>query len=308
MKEKKFHYRKALISARLNWQLYLFVLPGILYVIIFQILPLYGIQIAFRDYRIAFGIRGSEWVGFKHFYTFFDSYYWKRLFTNTFILNLIGLIFSSTIPVILALTLNCLKNEKAKHTIQTIVYVPHFISTVVLTGLIYIFFSPTNGFVNRVIESLNGTPIYFLMEKRWFRALYIGSDVWQNSGWNSILYIAALASVDTGLYEAARIDGATRLQTIRYIDIPATVQVFTMMLILNCGHLLSSNTEKVLLLQTDGNSAVSDVFGTYVYNFGIGKAQFSYTTAIGLMLNVISFVMVFGVNSISRSLDGAELF
>lgn len=295
-------------SAAMNWQLYLFLLPALAYVIVFQIVPLYGLQIAFRDYRVAFGISGSKWVGLKHFENFFNSYYCGRLFYNTFALNFLGLFFNSIVPVFLAVTLNSIINERAKRTIQTIIYIPHFISSVVLAGIIYIFFSPENGIVNKLIMMMGGESIHFMLKSEWFRPLYIGSGLWQNAGWDSILYIAALTSIDASLYEAATIDGATKLQKVRYIEIPSIVPIFTMMLILSCGRLLSSNTEKILLLQTAGNNDVSDVFGTYIYNFGIGKGQFSYTTAIGLVLNSISFVMILLVNNITKRLNGTQLF
>lgn len=296
------------VALRRDWQLYVFVLPAFLYVFVFNLLPLYGVQIAFRDYKIASGISGSAWVGLSQFDTFVHSYYFGRLFLNTFVLNALGLLFTSTMPVFLALTLNIISNEKLKNTVQTIVYVPHFISTVVLAGMIYIFFSPESGIVNDFIRWAGGNEINFMLEPRWFRPLYIGSGLWQNAGWDSILYIATLTSIDPGLYEAATIDGASRLHKIRYIDIPSLVPIFVMMLILNCGRLLNSDTEKVLLMQTAGNSTVAEVFGTYVYNVGIGSGQFSYTSAIGLMINVVNFILIMTVNRCSNSLTGSGLF
>jgi len=302
------HRRSLWHKIILNWQLYLFLLPAFAYVVLFQIAPLYGLQIAFRDYRIAFGISGSKWVGLKHFNNFFNSFYFTRLFVNTFALNFLGLFFYSIVPVLLAITLNSIINERAKRIIQTIIYIPHFISSVVLAGVIYIFFSPENGIVNKFIVLFGGKSIHFMLKAECFRPLYIGSTLWQNAGWDSILYIAALTSIDVSLYEAATIDGATRLQKVRYIELPAVVPIFTMMLILSCGRLLGSDTEKILLLQTAGNSEVSDVFGTYIYKFGIEKSQFSYTTAIGLVLNSISFVMILIVNSITKRMNGTQLF
>lgn len=305
---RKASLRRTTMEIRKQWQLYLLVLPALIYVLFFHIIPLYGVQIAFRDYRFKFGITGSDWVGLKHFKTFFSSYYFGRLFANTIVLNVLGLIFTSTVPVIFALTLNVMRSERLKNAIQTVVYVPHFISTVVLAGMLYIFFSPDGGIVNRLIALLGGDKIHFMLEEGWFRPLYIGSGLWQNAGWDSILYIATLTAIDPGLYEAATIDGATRLQKMRYIEIPTLVPIFVMMLILSCGRLLNSDTQKVLLMQTAGNSAVADVFGTYVYNVGIGKAQFSYTTAIGLMINVVNFALVMTVNKCSNKLTGSGLF
>ncbi len=174
--------------------------------------------------------------------------------------------------------------------------------------MLYLFFSPTNGIVNKVIEACGGKSIYFMVEENWFRPLFIGSDIWQNAGWNTILYIATLTSIDPQLYEAATIDGATRWQKIKNIDIPHLIPIAVMMLILSCGSLLSSNTDKALLLQTSGNIKTSDIIGVYVYNTGIGKAQYSYTSAIGLCLNVINFVIIISVNAISRKASDISLF
>jgi putative aldouronate transport system permease protein len=186
--------------------------------------------------------------------------------------------------------------------------VPHFISTVVMAGMIYLFFSPTSGLVNKLITSMGGESIYFMIEAKWFRPLFIGSDIWQNAGWNTILYIAALTSINPSLYEAATIDGATRWQKIKHIDLPHLVPIVTMMLILSCGSLLTSNTDKALLFQTSGNMSTSDIIGVYVYSVGLGKAQYSYTTAIGLCLNVINFAIIMIVNAVCRKLGETSLF
>ncbi len=291
-----------------DWQLWLLLLPALLFFLVFCYFPMYGIQIAFRDYKAAFGITGSKWVGLKHFSTFFNTFYCGRMFADTFLLNLFGLIFGFPVPVLLAIMLNQLKSQRLKSFAQTSIYIPHFISTVVLAGIIYLFFSPTSGIVNKLIEMFGGKSIYFMIEESWFRPLFIGSDIWQNAGWNTILYIATLTSIDPQLYEAATIDGANRWQKIRHIDLPHLLPICVMMLILNCGSLLSSNTDKALLLQTAGNIKTSDIIGVYVYNTGLGKAQFSYTTAIGLCLNVINFVIIITVNAVSKKVSDIGLF
>lgn len=293
---------------RQDWQIYVLLLPAIAYFIVFCYFPMYGIQIAFRDYKAAFGILGSKYVGLKHFTNFFNSYYCGRLFANTFLLNLYGLVFGFPVPILLAILLNQLRSKRFKSFTQTAIYVPHFISTVVLAGMIYLFFSPVNGLVNKLAVALGGQSTYFLIEAKWFRPLFIGSDIWQNSGWNTILYLAALTSIDPSLYEAATIDGATRWQKIKHIDLPSLIPIATMMLILNCGSLLSSNTDKALLLQTSGNISTSDIIGVYVYSVGLGKAQYSYTTAIGLCLNVINFTIILLVNFVSRKVGETSLF
>lgn len=291
-----------------DWQLYVLLLPAIAFFIVFCYLPMFGVQIAFRDYKAVFGITGSKWVGLKHFRDFFNSYYFGRLLSNTFLLNLYGLLWGFPIPVILAILLNQFERPRLKRVTQTAIYVPHFISTVVMAGMLYLFLSPINGIINRLIVSMGGQSIYFMVEPGWFRTLFIASDVWQHAGWNTILYIATLTSIDPEIYEAATIDGATKRQKILHIDIPHLLPIATMMLILNCGSLLGSNTDKALLMQTPGNMATSDIIGVYVYEMGLAKAQFSYTSAIGLTVNLVNFVMILSVNRISKRLGETSLF
>ena len=298
-----------------DWQLWVLLLPALAFFIVFCYFPMYGVQIAFKDFKVGLGITASPWAStkgqldlFKHFRNFFGMYYCGRMFADTLLLNLYGLLFSFPIPILLAIMLNQLNSKRFKGFTQTAIYVPHFISTVVLAGMLYLFFSPTNGIVNKVIEACGGKSSYFMVEENWFRPLFIGSDIWQNAGWNTILYIATLTSIDPQLYEAATIDGATRWQKIKNIDIPHLIPIAVMMLILSCGSLLSSNTDKALLLQTSGNIKTSDIIGVYVYNTGIGKAQYSYTSAIGLCLNVINFVIIISVNAISRKASDISLF
>ena len=277
-RRRTLRHRTAL-TLRRDWQLWILLLPCLAFFIVFCYFPMYGVQIAFRDYKAAFGI--------------------------TF-----GLLFGFPVPILLAILLNQLNLKRFKGFAQTAIYVPHFISTVVLAGMIYLFFSPTNGIINHMITAAGGKSIYFIMEPGWFRPLFIGSEIWQNAGWNTILYIATLTSIDPQLYEAATIDGATRWDKIRHIDIPHLIPIAVMMLILNCGSLLSSNTDKALLLQTSGNMATSDILGVYVYNVGIAanKAQYSYASAIGLCLNVINFVIIMLVNALSRRMSDISLF
>ena len=301
---------RAVRAMRRDWQLWVLLLPCLVYFIVFCYFPMYGVQIAFRDYKAAFGITGSKWVGLKFFEKFFSSYYCGRMFLNTFLVNFYGLLCGFPVPILLAIMLNQLNRKRFKGFAQTAIYVPHFISTVVLAGMIYLFFSPTNGIINHLITAAGGNSIYFIMEPGWFRPLFIGSEIWQNAGWNTILYIATLTSVDPQLYEAATIDGATRWDKIRHIDIPHLIPIAVMMLILNSGSLLASNTDKALLLLTSGNMATSDILGVYVYKVGISadKAQPSYAAAIGLCLNVINFAIIMLVNRISRRMSDISLF
>ena len=288
--------------------MYVLLAPCIVYFIIFHYLPIYGVQIAFRDYKAVEGITGSVWVGWKHFQTFFHTYYFQRLLVNTFLLNLYGLLWGFPIPIILAIFLNRIRGKRFKRFTQTAIYVPHFISTVVLAGMLYIFLSPTSGIVNSFIQTLGGKPIDFMVEPKLFRSIYISSGVWQNAGWGTILYLATLTGIDPGLYEAAEIDGASIWQKIWYIDVPSLLPMVAMNFILSCGGLLGSNTDKTLLLQTAGNISASDVIGVYVYNVGLGQAKYSYTAAIGLFTNIISFFMIFFANSFSKRVAKISMF
>jgi putative aldouronate transport system permease protein len=293
---------------RYDWQLWVLLLPALLFFIIFHYLPIYGIQIAFRDYKAVFGITGSKWVGFKNFTDFFKAYYFGRLVLNTFLLNIFGLLWSFPIPIIMAILINQLGQRLFKRFVQTTIYIPHFISTVVMVGMLHLFLSPTSGIVNKLIETIGFQPLYFMAEPSWFRTLFIGSDIWQHAGWNTILYIATLTGVDPELYEAATVDGASKMQKIWHIDIPHLLPIAIMMLILSCGHLLVSNTDKALLMKTAANSSRADIIGVYVYEMGLGKAQFSYTAAIGLFTNVINFITILIVNSVSKKLSETSLF
>lgn len=303
--KKKINYA---VYFKNNWQLYVLILPAIIYFIVFNYMPLYGIQIAFKDFKAVFGISGSKWVGFKHFENFFHAYYFKRLLANTLLLNVYNLLWSFPVPIILAILLNQIKGPKIKRFIQTSIYVPYFISTVVLAGMLYIFLSPTSGIFNILRQALGMKAVDFMSDAKAFRTIYIVSGIWQSAGWGTILYIASLSGVDPSLYEAAEIDGASIWQKIRYIDMPSIVPVIVMVFILDCGKLLSSNTDKALVMQTAGNIPTSDIIGVYVYNVGLGSGQFSYTTAIGLFINVINFIVIITANQISKKISDVGLF
>lgn len=291
-----------------NWQLYVLILPAVVYFFVFQYMPLYGIQISFKDYKIVEGIWGSEWVGLKHFRTFFDAYYFKRLLSNTLLLNVYYLLWSFPVPILLALLLNRIRRERSKRFMQTVIYVPYFISTVVLAGMMYIFLSPTNGIFNVARNALGLASVDLMSNPEAFRSIYIISGIWQSAGYGTILYIATLAGIDPSLYEAAEIDGASIFKKIRYIDIPTLIPTAVMVFILDCGKLLNSDTNKALVLQTPGNIATSDIIGVYVYNVGLGKAQFSYTAAIGLFVNIMNFILIMVANKISKKLSDTSLF
>lgn len=293
---------------RNEYQLYLMILPAVAFFFVFHYMPLYGIQIAFRDYKAVFGIAGSKWVGLKHFETFFNAYYFERLLSNTLLLNVYNLLWSFPVPIIMAIMLNQITKNRIKRIIQTTIYVPYFISTVVLAGMLYIFLSPTGGIVNVARSWFGGQPLDFMSMPSAFRTLYIISGIWQGAGYSTILYIATLTGIDPALYEAAEIDGASIWQKVRYIDLPSLMPTIMMVLVLDCGKLLNSNTSKALIMQTAGNIPTSDIIGVYVYNVGLGSGQFSYTAAIGLFINVINFIMIITVNRISKKMTDVGLF
>ena len=300
--------KKKLGNIKNYWQLYVMLLPALIYLLVFNYLPLYGIQVAFRDYRLVDGVMGSPWVGLKHFKRFFDAYYFERLIKNTLVLNINYLLWSFPFPIIIAILLNQIRSDKRKRFVQTTIYVPHFISTVVMAGMIYLFLSPSGGILNSVMGALGLAPLDLMSEAGAFRSIYTVSGVWQGAGYSSILFVATLAGIDPSLYEAAEIDGASIWKKIRYIDIPSILPTAAMVLILDFGKLMNSNTDKVLLLQTAGNISTSDIIGTYVFNVGVQGGQFSYTAAIGLFSNLVNLALILLFNKISKKISNIGLF
>ncbi|NGP45558.1 sugar ABC transporter permease [Bacillaceae bacterium SIJ1] len=282
-----------------NWDLYLLLSPVILYFLIFHYFPLYGLQIAFKDYIASQGILGSPWAGFKHFERFFDSYYFWRLIGNTIGIGVYTLAVSFPVPIILALMLNEVRSLKYKKFVQTVVYAPHFLSTVVVVGMLLLFLKE-DGMINQIIRLFGGTPVDFISEPAWFKTLYVSSEVWQTMGWSSIIYIAALAAVDPAQHEAAMIDGASRFQRIIHINIPAIMPTIVILFILNAGSVMAVGFEKVFLMQNPLNMATSDVISTFVYRSGILEAQYSFSAAVGLFNSIINFIMLVMVNHIAK--------
>lgn len=288
-------------------QYYLLLLPAFIYVLIFCYGPMYGLQIAFKDYKMSLGILGSKWIGFRNFTDFFGSYYFTTLLKNTFILSFSMLVFSFPIPIIVALIINEL-GGRFKRVVQTVLYAPHFISTVVLVGMITILFSPSMGIVNTALKALGFDSIYFMGSPEWFRPLYVGSGIWQDMGWNAIVYIAALAGVDPSLHEAAELDGATRLQRIIHINLPCIMPTIIIMLIMQMGSIATVSYEKVFLMQNDLNMAVSEVISTYVYKRGLVNNNYSFATAVGLFNNLINVAMLVIANTVSKKFSETSLF
>ncbi len=287
-----------------HWQLYAMLLVPVALTIIYKYIPMYGIRIAFRDYKASRGMMGSEWVGLEWFERFFSAPNCGRMIKNTVLLSLYSLLWSFPIPVILALMLNQMRFQKFKRVTQTILYAPHFISTMVICGMIRIFLSPSGGLINL----LAGTSVDFLTEAPAFRTIYIASGIWQDAGWGIIIYMATLASIDTSLYEAAKVDGASMFQRIRHIDIPQLMPIMVLQLIMSAGGLMNVGFEKVWLLQTDLNKAVSDVIAVYVYQQGIERAKYSYSTAVGLFNTIVNIILLIAVNQISKRLSEETSF
>ena len=295
-------------SARKYWDLYLLLIPVLAYFVVFKYLPMYGLQIAFRNYVPRKGFYGSQWVGLKHFARFFSTYNCFTIIGNTLTLSALTLLFCFPLPILLALLLNEMKDGFYKKAVQTTTYAPHFLSTVVVVGMITAFCSPSTGIVNAIRKGLGAQPIYFMAKAEWFRPLYVISEVWTSMGWDSIIFLSALSGVDVVMYEAARIDGANRLQQMLYVTLPSIVPTIAVMLILNCGRVMSIGFEKVFLMQTDLNLGVSEVISTFVYRQGIVGAQTSYATAVGLMNSVVNFALVVIVNAISRRVSEVSLW
>ena len=291
-----------------NYFLYLFLLPALVYVFIFLYLPIYGIQIAFRDFSPNMGILGSPWAGLKYFERFITSYQFWTLLRNTLSLSVYSLAAGFPVPILLALMLNYTLNPRFKKFAQSITYAPHFISVVVMTGMLMVFLSPRTGIVNQLIKALGLEPISFLGKPEMFSSIYVWSGIWQNAGWGSIIYIAALTGINPELHEAAMVDGASKLQRIMHIDIPGILPTAVILLILSLGQIMSVGFEKAYLMQNALNIEKSEIISTYVYKIGMLDAHYSYSSAIGLFNNAINFILLVVVNRIARQVTGTSLW
>ncbi len=285
-----------------NWQLYALLLIPVALTIIYKYIPMYGIQIAFRDFDPNLGFTRSEWVGWDWFVRFFQAPNFVRMMKNTILISVYGLLWSFPIPIILSLIINQLRFARFKRTVQTVLYAPHFISVMVICGMIKIFLSPTGGLLNLLL----GTQIDFLTKSEAFRTIYIASGIWQDAGWGCIIYLATLANVDPSLYEAAKVDGASVFQRILHIDIPALLPMVILNLIMAAGGIMNVGFEKAWLLQTDLNKATSDIIAVYVYEQGVVSAKYSYATAVGLFNTAINIVLLIIVNKIASKASDVE--
>lgn len=288
--------------------LLLLILPVIVYYIIFHYLPMYGLVISFKSFSPTKGIWGSPWVRLKWFEQFFGSIYAGRVIKNTVLISFFSLLWSFPVPILFALILNELRNGIFKRVVQTVSYLPHFISVVVICGMLISFLSPSDGIVNIMLMKLGMQPINFLNEPEWFRTIYIGSGVWQSFGWNSIIYLAAITSIDSSLYEAARIDGAKRWQQIVNITIPAILPTIIILLIINLGNIMNVGFEKIILLYNPSTYVVSDVISTFVYRRGLVGAEYGFASAVGLFNSVVNFIFLMVVNKISKRISEVALW
>lgn len=293
-----------------SWQLYVLLALPVIYVLVFKYYPMYGAQIAFKDYIASKGVAGSEWVGMKHFIRFFNSYEFGKLMKNTLIISVYSLLAGIPFPIILALSLNYVKNQLFKKSVQMITYAPHFISVVVMVGIIIELLDPRNGLVNMLLGQLGFETINFMAKPEYFSSIYVWSGIWQNVGFSCIIYLAALAGVDPAQHEAAVIDGASKFQRMLHIDLPSIVPVMIILLILNTGHILDLGFEKVLLLQNPLNVRTSEVIDTFVYKVGLASQamNYSYSTAINLFKSVIGLILLISVNQMAKKAKQESLW
>ena len=294
-----------------NWGLYVLLLPTLLYAAIFLYWPMYGILIAFKDYKAPLGILGSPWTdqhGLKYFLQFFSSYSFEEIVGNTLRISVYYLLVSTPIPIAFALLLNYIERPGFKKVVQTVTYAPHFISTVVMCGMLFLLLAPTSGIINKMILALGGRSVFFLNSPEWFPHVYVWSGIWQHMGWDSIIYIAALSGISPELHEAGIVDGANKLQRIWHIDLPGILPTLVILLIMNCGALMNVGFEKVYLMQNNMNLATSETMQTYVYKIGLLNAQFSLSTAVGLFNSMVNFALLIIVNFISKRLTENSLW
>lgn len=306
----KVNTRTPLHKIRKVWQLYVLIALPVIYILIFKYLPMYGAQIAFKNFIVTKGVWGSEWVGFKHFERFFHSYEFWRLLGNTIVLSVYNLVAGFPFPIMLALSLNYVRNKFFKQSVQMITYAPHFISVVVMVGIILEMLDPRNGIVNTAIRLLGFETVSFMGKPEYFKSIYVWSGIWQNVGFSCIIYLAALTGIDPSLHEAAVVDGANKVQRMLHIDLPGIMPIAIIMLIMNTGQMLDIGFEKVLLMQNPLNIRTSEIIDTYVYKVGLASQamNYSYSSAIGLFKSVVNLILLVAVNKIAQKTKQASLW
>lgn len=291
-----------------NWILYVMIAPVAVYYIVFAYTPMYGILLAFKNYKVKLGILGSPWVGLDHFQRFFSAYNFKQLIGNTVGISVYSLIIGFPIPIVFALMLNYLTHHKLKKIVQMVSYAPYFISTVVICGMITIFMAPDTGILNVLRGFFGLESVNFLARPEWFKSIYVWTGVWQGMGWSSIIYISALAGVDYEMHEAAIVDGATKIQRMIHVDLPSIKPTILMLLILQMGSIMNVGFEKVYLLQNTLNKSAASVIATYVYEVGLINSDYGYSTAVGLFNSLINLGLVVAANQLSKRFAGESLF
>lgn len=307
-KKGKVNFKKFKSDIYRDRYLYFMLLPFILWYIVFQYVPMYGLQIAFKDYSLFKGITKSNWVGFTHFKEFLLSPYFYRVLKNTIILNVYNLVICFPAPIILAILINEVNNKYFKKTIQTFTYLPHFISIVIVAGIVTNFLAPDNGLINLILSKFGFEKVYFLTKPEKFRGIYTTMNLWKETGFATVVYIAALASIDVALYEAAKIDGAGKWQQIKNVTIPGIMPTVIIMLILKIGNLLEVGYETIILLYQPATYETADVISTYVYRTGLLDGRYDFATAVGLFNSLIALVLVYGANKISKKLSETSLW
>ncbi|MBD2866171.1 ABC transporter permease [Paenibacillus oceani] len=293
---------------RKNYDMYLMLVPAIVYYLIFSYTPMFGLVIAFKDYNIFKGVWESDWVGLSNFKEMLNFPGFYDMVRNTLVLNVLSLIFGFPAPIILALMLNEVRQKMFKRVTQSLLYLPHFMSWIIMGGIIYNLLSPQYGFVNMVLEKLGFEKIFFMVSESWWITTYVGSGIWAGAGWGTIIYLAAMTAIDPSLYEAAVVDGAGRWRKIVHITIPGIMPTVIILLILNLGHLVSIGYEHILALQNPMVGRVSEVISTFIYNVGIKQANFSMTTAVGLLQSVINLILILGANYFARAMGKEGLW
>ncbi|OXL87543.1 sugar ABC transporter permease [Paenibacillus sp. SSG-1] len=299
--------KKLLARWKRYYDLYLLLLPTLLYFAIFEYGPIYGLQIAFKNFLPFKGILDSPWVGFDNFQRFIENYKFWEILLNTITISIYELVLFP-IPIILALLINQLTSRKFKRIVQTVTYAPHFISTVVIVGMLYLFTNPRNGIINQLLEGLGFHSIYFMAKAEWFTSIFVWSGVWQNAGWGTIIYLAALTSINPELHESAVVDGASKIKRIWHIDLPGIMQTVIVLLILSIGNFMSVGFEKVYLMQNPLNISTAEIIQTYVYKSGLLNAQYSYSAAIGMFNSVINCILLVSVNFIAKRFSQTSLW
>lgn len=309
VKQRKKYWHKLGVDLWRDRWLYALILPGFIWFLIYRYLPMAGLSLAFREYDMKGGLFGGEFVGLKYFqYIFFEHRNFWQLVWNTLIINIYKLIFYFPVPILFAMFLNEILSDRYKRVLQTIIYLPHFVSWVVFGSIIITFLNPTEGIVNQIIQLFGGEPIFFLSDPKYFRGIVVISDIWKEAGYGTIIYLAAITGIDPTLYEAGRIDGASRWQSMRYITLPCISETIVVMLLLDIGRIMNVGFEQIYVLANSAVYSTGDVISTYVYRLGIGNGRFSLTTAIGLFQSVIGFVMILSCNAISRKVADKGLW